>query len=292
MGVLTGLHSFTWVQQALLRLNQLEQGSVGIEKDDINIDTVPDDIALACWVDDHSVSRGDCDDLHFKLDVAGLSLSFLALAFVGIAILSDKRMRTHPNELIGFICLSDAYNYYQILSRYIYCGYSLFPYLDKILSYSFLQPWYWLRFNVFGDEEIFGLNQEQIWLALERRERLPGSTRVLLGSWYFLSVFVSYISLFLSTSIIMDLYFVLKNPFSSSEARVKRMTSASVFFAFLLSSSCLMLTLARNPDWSELNNVLFLVISVINIFLGIVIMIFVMITFRTKGMSKEIKKSI
>ena len=99
-------------------------------------------------------------------------------------------------------------------------------------------------------------------------------------------------SLFFSTSIILDLYFVLKNPFSSSEARVKKMTTASITSAFFLSAMCLTLTLTRDPDWCNLNNYLFVAIAIINILLGIIIMVFVVITFRTKGMSKEIKKSI
>ena len=128
--------------------------------------------------------------------------------------------------------------------------------------------------------------------VLESRGRLPGSTRLLLGSWYFLSIFVSYISLFFSTSIILDLYFVLKNPFNSTEARIKRMTSFTILMALILSGSGLILTLAKDPDWAVANVWLFTGISSCNIALGIVIMIFVVITFRTKGMSKEIKKSI
>jgi len=70
------------------------------------------------------------------------------------------------------------------------------------------------------------------------------------------------------------------------------MTAVTILSALFLSSMCLMLTLARDPTWAQLNYILFFTISICNILLGIVIMIFVVITFRTKGMSKEIKKSI
>ena len=136
------------------------------------------------------------------------------------------------------------------------------------------------------------MEEGDLMKVLENRGRLPGSTRLLLGSWYFLSIFVSYISLFFSTSIILDLYFVLKNPFNSTEARIKRMTTFTILMALALSSGGLILTLAKDPDWAVYNVWLFIVISICNIALGIVIMVFVVVTFRKKGMSKEIKKSI
>lgn len=60
----------------------------------------------------NTVSLDDKDDLWFKLDLAGFCLSFCALSIVGMSILCDKRIKTHPNPLIAMICLSDAYNYF------------------------------------------------------------------------------------------------------------------------------------------------------------------------------------
>jgi len=128
--------------------------------------------------------------------------------------------------------------------------------------------------------------------VINEQGHLPGSTRILLGSWYFFSLFVSYMSLFFATSVILDLYYVLKNPFSSSEARIKKMTFGTIFSALVLASCGLIITLAEDPKWAVVNLYLFVAIASFNIALGIVIMIFVVITFRSKGMSKEIKKSI
>ena len=67
-----------------------------------------------------------------------------------------------------------------------------------------------------------------------------------LQSWYLLSITISYISLFLSLSTVMDLYFVLKNPFSSSEKRIKKCIAASVIGAITFASVGLVLTNKRN----------------------------------------------
>ena len=83
------------------------------------------DYAVNCNPSASTVSSDDKGELYFNLDIMGFTLSFLALSAVGLVIMSDKRIRTHPNELIAYICLADAYSYFQILSRYIYCGFSI-----------------------------------------------------------------------------------------------------------------------------------------------------------------------
>ena len=69
------------------------------------------------------------------------------------------------------------------------------------------------------------------------------STR--LASWYFLSIMVSYMSLFFSTTIILDLYYVLKNPFSSTTARIRKFTIGTVILSITLSAIGLRLTLSK-----------------------------------------------
>ena len=103
---------------------------------------------------------------------------------------------------------------------------------------------------------------------------------------------VSYLSLFFSTSIILDLYYVLKNPFSSSEARMRKLTIMTVFVSLFCAAIGLRLTLSTVKLWSSMNLILFIFVGLGNIMLGIVIMIFVLLRFRTKGMSSEIKSSI
>lgn len=103
---------------------------------------------------------------------------------------------------------------------------------------------------------------------------------------------VSYMSLFFSTSIILDLYYVLKNPFSSSEKRMKKFTIMTVCVSLFCAAVGLRLTLSQVKIWSSMNLILFIFVGLCNISLGILTMIFVLFRFRTKGMSVEIKSSI
>lgn len=113
-----------------------------------------------------------------------------------------------------------------------------------------------------------------------------------LSSWYFISIMVSYMSLFFSTSIILDLYYVLKNPFSSSEKRMKKFVFIAVVVSLICAAAGLRLTLSQVRFWSSMNLILFIFVGLSNLFLGILTMIFVLLRFRTKGMSAEIKSSI
>lgn len=71
-----------------------------------------DDYAVNCNPSDATVSNDDIGDTYFRLDIAGFTISFIALSCVGLVIISDKRIRTHPNELIAYICLCDSYSYF------------------------------------------------------------------------------------------------------------------------------------------------------------------------------------
>ena len=75
---------------------------------------------------------------------------------------------------------------------------------------------------------------------------MPGSVTIRMASWYFISIVVSYMSLFFSTTIILDLYYVLKNPFSSTEARIKKFTIMTVLLSITLSGLGLRLTLSKD----------------------------------------------
>ena len=104
MGILTGLHNVMRAHDAFKNAHEY-----GFDPSKI----LPmDEYSLSCYESERSVSYKDSDELYFKLDIAGFALSFFALSLVGLLILCDKRIRTHPNEIIAFICLSDAYNYY------------------------------------------------------------------------------------------------------------------------------------------------------------------------------------
>ena len=71
------------------------------------------DRTINCNPSNSTVSSDDSDELNFILDVCGFIISFLALCLISVAILSDKRVReSHPNKIIAYICMCDAYNYY------------------------------------------------------------------------------------------------------------------------------------------------------------------------------------
>ena len=127
-----------------------------------NITLKFDDYAVNCNPSNQTVSYDDVGDLYFRMDIAGFTISFIALFSVGLVIISDRRIRTHPNELIAYICLSDAYSYFQILSRYIYCGFRISQYLYVIFSYTFLWPYYYVLMNWFGTETIEGERWDEI----------------------------------------------------------------------------------------------------------------------------------
>ena len=154
-------------------------------------------------------------------------------------------------------------------------------------------PYYYVRMNWFGTETISIESKQYTWEdfqnQLESDHIMEGSVQIRLSSWYFLSIMVSYMSLFFSTSIILDLFFMLKNPFSSTDARIKKMTISTLIMSLIFASVGLKLTLLKENQYSRMNLWLFIGVSASNILLGIVTMLFVFWRFRKKGMSQTIK---
>lgn len=154
-------------------------------------------------------------------------------------------------------------------------------------------PYYYVRMNWFGTETISIETHQFTWedfqKQLESDHIMEGSAQIRLSSWYFLSIMVSYMSLFFSTSIILDLFFMLKNPFSSTDARIKKMTIMTLIMSLIFASVGLKLTLLKENQYSRMNLWLFIGVSASNILLGIVTMLFVFWRFRKKGMSQTIK---
>ena len=66
--------------------------------------------------------------------------------------------------------------------------------------------------------------------------------QIRLEAWYFVTVCVIYISLFLFACTILDLYLVMKNPFANSEKRIKIMMVVSITAAIALATTGLVLT--------------------------------------------------
>ena len=184
------------------------------------------------------------------MDIIGITLSLLSLSAVSIAILSDKRIRGHPNNIIAYICICDAYTYCQYLTRYIICGYNLTKPLERLFSWTFMEPYYYISIEWLGIEYYDKNGNEITWASLEAYQEKNGfwygSMATRLQSWYLLSITISYMSLFFSLSTVMDLYLVLKNPFSSSEKRIKKFIIASVLSAVTFASVGLVLTNRQN----------------------------------------------
>ena len=73
-------------------------------------------------------------DAFFRANLIGASFSFCGLFLVGMLILSDKRIRGHPNNIIAFICMSDAFTYFQYMTRYVVCGFDYNTELNKLFA--------------------------------------------------------------------------------------------------------------------------------------------------------------
>ena len=180
-------------------------------------DWVDDADTVDCNPDDDHVSSDDQGTGWYRFDIIGICLSLASLSFVSYAILSDKRVRGHPNNIIAYICLCDAYTYCQYLNRYIICGYGLNLGLERLFSWTFLYPYWAIKVKWLGIEHINSSGSKMTWDYLEDYYDLHGywygavSTR--LQMWYFLSITISYCSLFFSLAAILDLYQVLRNPF-------------------------------------------------------------------------------
>ncbi len=70
----------------------------------------------------------------FKYDTVAASISCLALTLIALLILCDKRAQTHPNKMIAYVCLCDAYTFCQFVVRYVVCGYGWSNYLNWLYA--------------------------------------------------------------------------------------------------------------------------------------------------------------
>ena len=117
-----------------------------------------------------------------------------------------------------------------------------------------------------------------------------GAVALRLQSWYLISISVSYMSLFFSLSAVLDLYSLLKNPFASSEKRIKKYIMISIVLAIGFASIGLALTKSKNDFYSELNYRVYQVIAISNLLAALTIMVLVILRFRKKGMNQNIKQ--
>ena len=251
---------------------------------------------MDCNPDEDHVSSDNQGAAWFRADIAGIILSLCSLSFVSFAILSDRRVRTHPNKLIAYICLCDAYTYAQYLNRYIICGFRLNLGLERLFSWTAIQPFFYMAIQWFGAEYVTEAGEPVTWEFLlkyySEHEYWYGAVSVRLQGWYLITIIVSYMSIFFSLSTVLDLYLMLKNPFSSSEKRIKKAMTGSIIAAVILAWIGLIFTRAKKYWLSELNYRLYQAIAFSNIFVASIVMVLVLIRFRKKGMNPSIKKQI
>ena len=168
--------------------------------------------------------------------------------------------------------------------------------MERLFSWTVVQPYWWLAVKVLDNEHYTASGELITWEYLEdfydRNGYWYGAVSFRLESWYLISISVSYMSLFFSLATIVDLYYVLHNPFSSSEKRVKKYMIISILMSFTLASIGLSMTKAQIYWVSELNFRLYQSIALINLFVAVLVMVLVLIRFRKKKMNENIKKQI
>ena len=111
-------------------------------------------------------------------------------------ILTDKRVRGHPNNIIALILMADAYTYFQFLTRYIVCGYELNQELDKLFALTVQYPFLMSFYRITG-LKVSDKAYEDMLDYYDEHQYFESTIQVRLASWYLTTVFAVYISLFL-----------------------------------------------------------------------------------------------
>ena len=170
---------------------------------------------------------------------SGCSCAFLF--FVGMIILTDKRIRGHPNNIIAFICMADAFTYFMYITRFLVCGFDYNDHANWLFATTVQYPIYYVFIEKCGFQWF-----DRSWVDMEAHyteyRTFYNTLQIRLEAWYFVTVCVIYISLFLFACTILDLYLVMKNPFANSEKRIKIMMVVSVIAAVALATTGLVLT--------------------------------------------------
>ena len=86
-----------------------------------------------CNLNEDYVNTNDPGKPFFRADFTGAALSAGALLIVALLILSDKKLGAHPNKIIAYVFLCDAYLFFEFLTRYVVCGYNW----NSIITYIY-----------------------------------------------------------------------------------------------------------------------------------------------------------
>ena len=113
--------------------------------------------------------------------------------------------------MIAYVCLCDAYTFCQFVTRYFVCGYELNHYLNYFYAQTVQYPYVYLSCKLKGS----GFNA--CWAGannkLHKYDQFDTTVQQRLASWYFISITIAYIGLFLNTGIIYELKHIIENPF-------------------------------------------------------------------------------
>lgn len=187
---------------------------------------------------------------HFRFDIAAASLSGISLLLVAVLILTDKKLKVHPNKLIAYICLCDSFTFIQFVTRYLICGFGWSQAMNYFYAITVQYPW--VYFDCKRSD-----NFESCWNGAQNHLKNYGefdhTVQQRLAAWYFTTIFVSYTSLFLNTTVIYDLKKVINNPFQSSEKRIKKYLVISSIAGLFFCSVGLKITESKNPKVAEWN---------------------------------------
>jgi hypothetical protein len=96
--------------------------------------------SISCKPDTEHVSQNKTKQPYlfwFWFNCMSAFASAIALAFVAMLIFTDSRLQGHPNKLIAYALLADAYTFWQYGTRYITCGFGINRELDLLFAYSF-----------------------------------------------------------------------------------------------------------------------------------------------------------
>lgn len=94
----------------------------------------------------------------FSYDIAAATLSSISLLLIAALILFDKRLHMHPNKMIAYVCVCDAYGFCQFVMRYYICGYTWSHYLNEIFLKTVQVP-----FRRFGCRFSIGSSFDECW---------------------------------------------------------------------------------------------------------------------------------
>lgn len=181
----------------------------------------------------------------FDFDITAASLSMVSLLVIASIILLDKRLQAHPNQMIAYVFLCDAYTFCQYLSRYLICGYGWSDYLNYFYAITVQYGWVKMSCNLKGGEAAVAC-----WTTvkgnLEKYGQFDHTVQEKLAWWYFITVTVSYVGMFLNTCIIYDLKLVIENPFQSSDKRVPKYLIGSSVLGLCFSYLGLQLTMSTD----------------------------------------------